>query len=166
MSETKKGEAGMIQSRRGRSVETLFVLIVFCVFMVASLVLVMIGANVYRGVVEDTNANNALRSSFSYLANKVRSADSEGGVHVVTTNGLETLVMDAEYGGTAYRTYIYFEDGYLKELFALRDQEFDPGMGEKVVQTEPLQMREEGGLLVFTSANGQRLSVHPSSEPL
>ena len=145
----------MNQTKKKHTVESLFVLIIFAIFMVTSLMIVMIGANVYRGVVADTDANNALRSSCSYIANKVRSADSADAVHVTEINGIEALTIDADYGEESFRTYIYYHEGYLKESFVLEDQPFSPDFGEKVIQVDRFQMQQDGTLLTFSAASDE-----------
>ena len=54
----------MNPSKKNRAIESLFILLIFTVFMVTSLLTVMIGANVYRKVVGGDQINNALRASF------------------------------------------------------------------------------------------------------
>jgi len=120
-----------MNGKNAHSINTVFVLLVFCLFAVSSLFLVLIGANVYRSIVDKMDANNEMRSSLSYVSNKVRSADSRD-VSVESLGGQETLVIASEFNSEKYNTYIYQYNGYLMELFTKADNDFKAGDGDKI----------------------------------
>jgi len=120
-----------MNGKNAHSINTVFVLLLFCLFAVSSLFLVLIGANVYRSIVDKMDANNEMRSSLSYVSNKVRSADSRD-VSVESLGGQETLVIASEFNSEKYNTYIYQYNGYLMELFTKADNDFKAGDGDKI----------------------------------
>ena len=120
-----------MNGKNAHSINTVFVLLIFCLFAVSSLFLVLIGANVYRSIVDKMDANNEMRSSLSYVSNKVRSADSRD-VSVESLGGQETLVIASEFNSEKYNTYIYQYNGYLMELFTKADNDFKAGDGDKI----------------------------------
>ncbi len=128
-----------MNSKSAHSFDTVFVLLIFCLFAVSSLFLVLIGANVYREIVGKMDANNETRSSLSYVSNKVRSADSRN-VSIETINGQEALVIQSIFNNTDYNTYIYLHDGYLMELFTKAENGFKAGDGDKITPISAFTM--------------------------
>ena len=55
------------------SVDMVFALLLYGLFALLSLLLVLIGAQVYRSIVRQTEARSDTRASLSYVANKIRS---------------------------------------------------------------------------------------------
>ena len=120
-----------MNGKNEHSFDTVFILLLFCLFAVSSLILVLIGANVYRSIVDKMDANNEIRSSLSYVSNKVRSADSHD-VSIQSLGGQQTLVIESEFDSEKYNTYIYLYNGYLMELFTKADNDFKAGAGDKI----------------------------------
>lgn len=60
---------------RKHTADTLFVVLLYGLFALLSLLLILIGARVYKRTVEHTEARGDVRASLSYVANKVRAAD-------------------------------------------------------------------------------------------
>jgi hypothetical protein len=147
-----------MNAKSAHSVETLFTLLVFCLFSVCSLFLVLIGANVYRGIVGDMNANNETRASLSYVSNKVHAAGT-GETSLQTINGKQALVISAQYNGEAYRTYIYEHNGYLMELFTRADNPFTPGDGDKITAISGFQMTQNGNSLNLSATGSDRRTL-------
>lgn len=55
--------------------DMVFALLLYGLFALLSLLLVLIGAQVYRSIVRQTEARSDTRASLSYVANKIRSAE-------------------------------------------------------------------------------------------
>lgn len=103
-------------------VDVLFVLALFGLFAVSALILVTIGANVYKRTVDDMSANYETRTSVSYIAEKIRQNDtlslsSEDGISITELSREPALLLEQDINGEAFYTYLYYYDGYLKELF-------------------------------------------------
>lgn len=103
-------------------VDVLFVLALFGLFAVSALILVTIGANVYKRTVDDMSINYETRTSVSYIAEKIRQNDTlslstEGGISITELSGEPALLLEQDINGEAFCTYLYYYDGYLKELF-------------------------------------------------
>lgn len=142
------------------SFDTVFVLLIFCLFAVCSLFLVLIGANVYTKIVGQMEANNETRSSLSYVANKVHAAGS-GEVSVQEVNGQQTLVIASSMNGGDYRTYIYEYKGSLMELFTAAKNSFTPGSGDKITAVSGFAMSQAGRdlKLAVTDRNRRTLTL-------
>ena len=98
-------------------VDVLFTLTLFCVFTAASLMVILIGANVYKSTVDTMNTNFEVNTSLTYVSTKVRQHDVRGSVYLGTINGGQALVLEQDLGGEIYQTWIYHYDGALRELF-------------------------------------------------
>lgn len=112
--------------------DTLFLLILFCLFTVLSLFVILIGAHAYSGVVQDMDGNNQMRASLSYVANKIRAGDESGAVRIENINGQKVLTICADYDKSEYKTYIYYCNGSIYEEFRKAEQAFQLGKGDKI----------------------------------
>lgn len=142
-----------MNSKSTHSFDTVFVLLIFCLFAGTSLFLVLIGANVYRNIVSDMSANNETRASLSYVSNKVRSADSRD-ISVEKVNGQDTLVIHSEYNKSDYKTYIYLHDGYLMELFTKAENSFSAGEGDKITPVSAFTLAKHDNELSLSVSGG------------
>lgn len=102
---------------RNHIVDVLFVLALFVVFTLSALVLVILGANVYRQTVSYMDKNYEARTAYSYLTEKVRQNDIYGSISVGELEGTKALILTREINDTTYATYLYLHQGSLRELF-------------------------------------------------
>ena len=110
-------------------VDTVFVLIIFSVFALSVLMVLMLGARVYKNMTDITSENQEERTLLSYIWTKVKNGDKSGSISVGDFYGLTTLCFDEDFGGTPYRTAIYQYDGWLYELFCETEMLSDPSGG-------------------------------------
>jgi len=110
-------------------VDTVFVLIIFSVFALSVLMVLMLGARVYKNMTDITSENQKERTLLSYIWTKAKNGDKSDSIHVGEFRGLTALFFDEEFGGTPYRTVIYQYDGWLYELFAETELMTDPAAG-------------------------------------
>lgn len=98
-------------------VDILFVLALFAVFAFSALVLVILGANIYKSTVSSMSRNFESRTAGSYITEKIRQSDVCDSIYIDDFEGCEAIVFSKDVYGSLYGTYIYFHDGELKELF-------------------------------------------------
>lgn len=149
--------------REGRhAVNGFLTLLIYGIFALFSLLLVVTGARVYKGVVAVGNENTQMRSSFSYVANKVRmSTRAAGTVCLKEQEGVQVLVLASTLEG--YETRIYYYEGALWEAYQAVDQPFTPELGEKLMDLSMFQIEETqtGHLLLRTiDTDGNERSLH------
>lgn len=114
-----------MKQKRPFIVDILFVLALFGVFTLSALMLVTIGAEVYRHTVDDMSNNYEARTSIAYITEKIRQNDhllspdenSEQGICISTLAGEPTLQITQDVGGADYITYLYLYEGSLRELY-------------------------------------------------
>lgn len=112
----KKAPSKQFQEDGRHIVDILFVLVLFGIFATSALLLVTLGANVYKQTVAHMNENYEERTAYAYLTEKIRQNNENGAVSVAEIEGTPALVFTSQLDNAEYSTYLYFHDGYLKEL--------------------------------------------------
>jgi len=156
----------MSNNIRGRRIDTIFVLIVFGIFAFSVLMVLMLGAGIYRNMTEISQEGQSERTVLSYVRTKVKNYDSADNIHVGHFGGLPALNIDEKYGDTVYRTSIYHYDGWLCELFSDVSLSFKPGDGMQIARVDSLAFNElDNGLLKVTAGRWELLlSLRGSSD--
>ena len=94
-------------AQKGHVVDFLFTLALFCVFAASALMVVVIGANVYRQTVRGMDSNYDSRTSLTYLTEKVRQNDAANAVTIRSVGDSPALVLSQQAGE---RTFLHFFD--------------------------------------------------------
>lgn len=133
-------------------VDVLFVLALFGVFTISALMLVTVGADVYRHTIEDMDNNYETRTSVAYITEKIRQNDlvlpkeySQQSITIGILADTPALILTQDINGELYSTYLYLHDGYLKELFIRCDNypgENAPAAGQEIFPLEDLSMEQ------------------------
>jgi len=142
--------AYMTQKNKGiGAVCSLVMFMLLAAFALLSMIAVLAGVRIYR-VVEQRGLNNyETRTALSYIAGKVRAADTLNQIRVIRFDDTEALVLTAEYADTAYETVIYVYDGHLREFFSRTDAAFSPAHGEIIAEAQSFRCRIDGKLLTI-----------------
>jgi hypothetical protein len=133
---------------------TTAVLTVFCVFAMSMLTVLMLGAGVYRNIVESAREGYEERVCLSYIWSK---AKNNSHFYIGEFHGQPAMRFDDVYGGTLYRTVIYSHDGWLRELFFEDGLEFNLGDGEPVARVDSLRFTDGPGRSVRVVAGKENL---------
>lgn len=144
------------------SISQVFVFLLLGVFAVFSTLMVLLGAQLYRGTVDQTEQHSEKRLLFSYINNAVRGNDAANLVSVDNRSGIDVLVFGFEADGELYETLVYCYEGSLRELFISAQQEFEPDYGEVICSAETFIPRLEDELLSIRIAgtSGQEEELH------
>lgn len=149
-------------SGRTRSFDTVFVITLMCAFIIISLLLVGIGANLYRTQQETSQGDYELRTALSYVSNRVKQCRGE--TEIEEFGGVRTLTFTEEIAGVDYLTYIYYYDGALRELFTAADSQFDPEQGQTVTALADFTFKLQDGVLTLraqsTKGSARTLSLY------
>ena len=116
----------------------LLVLLLLGVFAVCVLSVLLTGAEGYRRLTERDRESYNWRTAAQYLTTRVRQADLEGGVTLEDFGGRDALALTEVIDGEAYVTRVYWDGGYIRELFAAADAEMAPEDGEKILEADGL----------------------------
>lgn len=147
--------------------ELLFTVTLFAIFLISGVLSVLFGANVYQKTTSESAVNETIRTSLSYIQEKVRQCDHEASVEVETHHGINTLTLHNTYGTEQYVTYIYYDNGQLKELFTKSDLGFQPASGDSITTIDAFTITQDNSLIhiVMTDSKQQahELYIHASS---
>ena len=127
-----------------------FVFVLLGMFAVMSTLLVLLGAQMYRGTVDRSEADNASRIMFSYVRSMVRAEDAKSSVDIEDHEGVKALTMHEEINGEPYVTWLYSYEGNLYEQFTRADREFSPASGTVICPAGVFEPVLEGNLLTVT----------------
>ncbi|MBQ9063899.1 MAG: DUF4860 domain-containing protein [Blautia sp.] len=125
----------------------LFVFVLLALFAMMSVMLVLFGAQMYRGVVDRMDQNNSDRVLFSYVRSMIKAQDSIGSVKVEDAGGITTLALHENIDGTEYVTWLYEYDGKLYEQFTRADTEMLPDHGVEITEIKAFAPKIEGQLV-------------------
>ncbi len=159
-------------SKRGNQnrhiVDVLFVLALFCVFAASALMLVTLGANVYKQIVSDMDKNFEDRTAYSYVIEKLRQNDTSGAIEIGELEGTPALMLTEQIGDEEYCTYLYLYNGFLKELSIRKDSFAGNNIrsaGQNIMELSEFSMEEpEKGLLKLEldTGNGEPIVLYAS----
>ena len=152
------------QQNRQHITDLIFVLALFCVFAVSSILLVTLGSTVYRHILDTSNQNYSVRTPSAFLVEKFR---QNGGYQRITVeNGFgdsDAIVITEVIGDSEFVTKIYVDDGYLKELFTQKDANLQPSAGDQIIPCQDFHVQELKDNLYhisYKTEDDQNLSVY------
>ena len=142
-------------------VDILFVLALFVVFAFSALMLVILGANVYKKTVNDMDDNFTGRTAHSYLTEKIRQSDVEGAINIISFGeGTDALCITRTEGTASYATVLYVYDGNLCELNARKEYLSEPESGTALFPMQDMTIEKTGShLFTITLNNGEEETV-------
>ena len=157
----------MYKSRENQHmIDILFVLSLFCVFAVSSVVIILFGAHIYRSTVSQMDDNYTARTSIAYITEKIRQADEKNAIEIRNENGHQILMMTTMIDDTAYATSLYEYDGWLYELFARTDIELPLDAGQPIMEIHELTFSQISPRLLsvsFVDGTGDSTSLYIST---
>lgn len=139
----------MSEEKSTRTIDTAFVLVLFCVFVITILLVLMTGANVYKQTSKTMAEGFDKRTCVSMLIQKIRNYDSEGAISVKDIDGCNALVFSENISGDEYVTYIYYYDGNIKELFVPEKYDFKASDGNDLMTASGFTATIDDKLLTF-----------------
>lgn len=153
-----------VKSAGKHHISGLFIFLLIAAYAVFSLLLVLIGVQAYRSVVQTSDVNGQVRTSISYVANKIRTSD--GAVKVKQMDGVSVLTIrqateDDDEG--EYETRIYFlpdeggVNGALYEQVVGKEEPFDPELGDLICEIRQFDIEQADGMvrLNLSTKNGE-----------
>ena len=136
---------GKVSVRHG--MQGVFVFVLLGLFAVMSTLMVLLGAQMYRGTVERSTTNNDERVLSAYVRSMVRAEDSLDSVAIENYGDIHAVALYEDIDGERYVTWLYHYDGKLYEQFTDAGYEFDPAAGTAVCGVKSFEPALENGLL-------------------
>ena len=122
----------------------LMALMVLLVFALCILMVLLTGTRVYKRLLDNGDAAFTSRMFVRYITTRLHQAES---VALEDFEGCAALSIPEEIDGERYRTYVYWHDGYIRELFCVEGAGLYPEDGERVLETQPMEITLEDDLL-------------------
>jgi hypothetical protein len=147
---------------RRHMTDILFALLVFSVFLISALMMILIGIRVYRNTAVRMTENFGVQTSISYVTTKIHQNDRKDAISVTGVGGTTALVIEEQFEDTLYRTWIYYYDGSLREVFAPEGTEFEPESGTEIIDVAGFtieQISDQLYQLTSIDTNGTQVSM-------
>ncbi|MCL2201816.1 MAG: DUF4860 domain-containing protein [Oscillospiraceae bacterium] len=141
-------------------IDTIFVLIIFCIFAVSVLMVLMLGASIYQNMTEISRENQEERTVLSYIRTKIRNNDENWRIYIGEFAGLPALVYDEEFDGRQFRTVIYHYNGWLYELFTEVGLELFPTDGKQIMELGGISFEECGYGMIRVTSGPKSLMIY------
>ena len=118
-------------------IPVLFVLTLFLLLSALSISVIIAGSSVYEKISADMDQNYDRRVAFSYFTTKIRQNDSAGSIYIEKKDGVSMIAIKEE----DEVTYIYYFDGYIREILLSLDSggktvDFDLDWGDEMIKAE------------------------------
>lgn len=154
------------QKSKGQTMNVLFTMLLFLVFVLCALFTVLIGGKVYENISSRMEDNYSGSVSLNYIANKVRQGDEAGQITVREIDGIAVLELGQNIGDQKFVTWIYCRDGYIRELFTDTESGLGLNDGLEIIECDGLELAMDNRILTVatTGAGGSRLMMSVRSE--
>ena len=141
--------------KRHHSIDFVFVLLLFSLFVMGSLALISIGSRVYSSTVDTLEQNYTQYTILDYIQQKVRQNLSVNQIEIQTFDNQTVLCIHEIYQDVPYTTYIYHDQNALKELLIDDKQSFDKDRGETIMEVDAVSFDISQNILTITVENNQ-----------
>ncbi len=145
------------------TLSVIFVVSLFLMYTASSLILAIIGTQVYSDSADVSEQNYNARTSLFYITEKVRQSEGAAQIRIESVFGGDALVFREEIGDYTFDTYIYIEDGYLCELSTLSDTAVSADIGQRIMELSAisLSLSDYGILLIeITDKEGNSFNTN------
>ena len=150
-------------------IDSVFALLLFTLFSGCILLVLLLGASSYEGIVTRDGQAYDARTGVQYIAAKLRHGDEAGSVQVGSfsertdraADDIATLYLRLDAGGEFFYTKIYYYDGYIRELLCPDTIALDPEAGQEVLAATSFSVEQEGSLIrvIIGKEDGQEHTI-------
>lgn len=124
--------------KKAHSIDIIFMLVLFSIFAIMSVLLIMIGSNVYGKITSSQEISGNNRTVLSYITNKVRACQIENGVYMEEKDGTDVLVIVS--GDESYETLIFENNGRLREATIAAGDDYNLEFGDVLADVSEFSM--------------------------
>lgn len=150
-------------SKTEHPVSALFALLLFAVFVLFLFLMLLFSARVYRNTLENSQSETALGTASAYITTKFRQHDTNGSIFTGDLGGTASLCFRDTLNGQNYITYIYLDNGNLKELFTPETSGASASAGTSVASLDDFNVQDQGNgfyLITLRSTAGTVLEFY------
>lgn len=147
---------------RDRLASFIFELLLFMVFLLSALFIVMIGSRVLNNIQERSTVDFYDTLALEYVNNKIHQRDKSGLIGLTEIDGV--TVLEFKNKESDYVTWIYYQDGELKELLTDPMDGLGLSDGNTVMRCNNLGFKEDKATGLITVVLGDKvLDIHINS---
>jgi len=149
-------------SARSHPIAGAFVFLLLGVFALFSAFMVLLSAQFYRGIVEETDIHGNNRVLANYVINSVHGNDAAESIYVDKIGDIPVLAFIWSAEDDGYQTLVYCYEGSLMEYFGARNEEPDLSYGEVICPAQSFVPSISGQLLEIEIAgtDGEKQTLH------
>ena len=134
-------------SKRNKSIiDFMFIIALFGAFAITGLFVILFGAKVYQNTVARMDANYASRTALSYVTEKIRAHDyansDNDAISMESVNGQSVLMLKDVVNDRTFITYLYVDEGYLKEFTADENYDFKYNQGTQIIKVKKFAIEQ------------------------
>lgn len=132
-------------------VDVIFVLALLGLFALSSLFLITAGSEIYQNTMDNMSTNYEMRTSTTYLSEKARQARN---IELTTLKDVTAIAITEDINDVTYVTYLYYYDGYMRELYTEADKDLGSSMlaaGQKICELNSIRFETENNGLIRTT---------------
>ena len=127
-----------LSKKKSISIDIIFVMTLFAIFTILSSLVIVIGINVYKNISVSQDNNNQIRTTLTYIVNKVRANDEAEMIYIENKDNTDILVFESDMDGTRIQNLIFCNNGELKEATIAKGDDFDLAFGDVVIKTKAI----------------------------
>lgn len=129
------------RTERKHMIDFLFPVALLFVFAASALAVILLATNIYRNTTEHSSLNYTAGTSLSYITEKIHQSDENGKVSIGSFDGLDALILEQIINEESYFTYIYADEGELKELYVKDGVEASASSGKPILLVKSFTMK-------------------------
>lgn len=137
-----------------KNISKLVVSILFMGYAICIMIILLTGANIYKGINDRDTAAYNNRIINQYIVNHIRQSDD---LSIEDFGDSQALVL--HNSNEDYITKIYLYNGYIMELFIPCDSDMEPEAGTKIAKAKNFDIELEDNLLEVTGIGENGLTV-------
>lgn len=118
-------------------VDALFLLVLFGVFLICALFIVLFGAKIYKNTVKSSEDSFFKRTCYTYVTEKIRQNDNSNGILID-----DTVTLTRTVDGNDYVTYLFVDDGYLKEYTTSAGNSYNAAAATKIIEMSSMDVEK------------------------
>jgi len=142
------------QAKVQHSMQGVFVFMLLGAFAAMSTMMVLLGAQSYRSIVDHATQNNEGRTLGAYVRSMVRAQDADGSVELEQRDGMKLLALHETIDGEEYVTWLYCYEDMMYEQFTGAGRDFEPEGGSAICPAVSFEPKLENGLLTVDMVDG------------
>lgn len=121
-----------------RRIDTVFVVMLFTIFAILALLVVLITTKQFKYTASVMEENYQVRTANSYLREIVHQHDKASGFSLTDFSGSKALTFTETINGYTINTYVYYYDGYIRELSSVDAAQVTPDSGTTLIPAKSL----------------------------